>query len=325
MPLSLEEYATWLDQRDDLYWPAPPKVEPAKAKPHLRRLRDIRIITFNTYGTLLAIRDGELHLVHPNAFVMDTALDKTIQEFKMWQYMSRKPGKPSEYMLQIYRQILDELQMRPAGQERYPEVRVNEVWERIVKRLLKKEYPIDTEFYGSLNRFAECVAYFFHRSLQGVGPEPGALQTLRTLRQWGYTLGIIGDGQVFTRLQLLRALRRQGKLGCLEELFDPELIAISAEVGARRPSETLFRRVLSRVAERGLNPTNVLHVGCDVERDIAPAKRLRMRTALYAGDRAALRASRGQLEDKSMRPDLLLSELPQLALCLKDAAPNRLS
>lgn len=317
MPLTLEEYATWLDERQDLLWPAPPKVEPAKAKPYLRRLRDVRVVTFNTYGTLIAIRDGTLHLVHPNDLVMDTALDKTVQEFKMWQHMSRKPGKPSEYMRQIYTQILDELKMRPSGAERYPEVRVNEVWERIIKRLMKKEYKFDTGFYGSLNRFAECVAYFFHRSLQGVGPQPGALETLRELRRRGYLLGIIGDGQVFTRLQILRALRQQGELGSLEELFDPALIAISAEVGAKRPSETLFRRVLNEVVRRGLSAANVLHVGCNLELDIAPAKRLRMRTALYAGDKAALSATPEQLADKSLRPDLLITELKQLLLCLE--------
>lgn len=317
MPLTLEEYATWLDERNDLFWPAPPKVEPARAKPHLKRLRDVRVVTFNTYGTLVAIRDGQLYIVHPNDFIMDTALDKTIQEFKMWQHMSRKPGKPSEYMRQIYTQILDELRMQPAGTERYPEVRVNDVWERIVKRLMKKEYRFDTNFFGSLNRFAECVAYFFHRSLQGVGPQPGALETLRELKRRGYLLGIIGDGQVFTRLQILRALRRQGELQRLEELFEPDLIAISAEVGARRPSETLFRRVLNRVLEMGLSPSNVLHVGCDLELDIAPANRLRMRTALYAGDKAALRAKPEQLNDKAMRPDLLLTQLKQLLLCLE--------
>lgn len=316
MPLTLEEYAEWLENRDDLFWPKPPAVQPPKVKPLLRRLRHVRLVTFGTYGTLIAIRGGELLLVEPNRFIMETALEKTIHEFKMWPSMTRKPGKPSEYMAQQYEQLLDEAKLRPAVGERYPEVRVEQIWETIIKRLMKKEYTFDTSFYGSLERFAECVAYFFHASLQGYGPQPGALATLQRLRRHGLRLGLIGDGQVFTRVQLLRALRQEGTVESLDELFDPRFVAISAELGARRPSETLFRHVLKAAAEEGIGPENVLHVGCSVELDIVPAKRLRMRTALYAGDKAAVQASKDQLADKAKRPDVLLSELRQLLLCL---------
>src|SRR5439155_29929 len=80
----------------------PPEVERPKAKPHLTRLRGVRVVTWSIYGTLLAISGGELYLAHPNKFVMDVALDKTIQEFKMWGSMSRKPGQPADYLAQIY-------------------------------------------------------------------------------------------------------------------------------------------------------------------------------------------------------------------------------
>ena len=43
MPLTLEQYASYLDTRD-LPWPAAPAVEPPKAKPHLKRLRGIRAV-----------------------------------------------------------------------------------------------------------------------------------------------------------------------------------------------------------------------------------------------------------------------------------------
>jgi hypothetical protein len=47
--------------------------------------------------------------------------------------------------------------------------------------------------------------------------------------------------------------------------------------------------------------------------DLVPAKRLGMRTALFAGDRESLQASKEQLKDPAMRPDALLTELPQIA------------
>jgi hypothetical protein len=79
MPLSLEQYAAWLDKRPDLHWPAPPEPDPVKAKPHLVRLPEVRAVLWNVYGTLLNVAGGELWFEHPQAFVMSVALDKTIQ------------------------------------------------------------------------------------------------------------------------------------------------------------------------------------------------------------------------------------------------------
>ena len=55
MPLTLEQYADYLDKRQ-LSWPSPPEVAPPKARPYLVRLPNIRAVTWSAYGTLLAIR-----------------------------------------------------------------------------------------------------------------------------------------------------------------------------------------------------------------------------------------------------------------------------
>ena len=56
----------------------------------------------------------------------------------------------------------------------------------------------------------------------------------------------------------------------------------------------------------------MLHVGSHLTRDIAPAKRLGFRTALFAGDRHSLVATPEQLKDPALRPDALITELPQV-------------
>ncbi len=84
-----------------------------KARPHLQPLPGIRAVMWNIYGTLLAIPLGELVFEHPQAFIMSNALDKTIQEFKMWGSMSRKPGQPADYMQTIYLQTI--LEQRPSA------------------------------------------------------------------------------------------------------------------------------------------------------------------------------------------------------------------
>lgn len=313
MPLSLEEYATLLARRPDLPWPAPPKATPVKARPHLVRLPEVRAILWNLYGTLLAIPQGELLFEHPQAFIMSNALDKTIQEYKMWASMSRKPGQPSEYLLQIYRQILTEQQSVPGGGERNPEVQVERVWEAIIKRLLQKDYKFDASMLGSLNEFSRKVAYFFHASLQGTACYDGAATALRHVADCGLTQGLLADGQCFSTVQLQRGLSVQDANLRLDDVFTDGLTVLSCDVRGKKPSERLFRRALELLQERGISPGEVLHIGSRVQHDLVPARRLGMRTGLFAGDKTSLQATPEQLKEPPGRPDVLLTELAQIA------------
>src|SRR5262245_53269910 len=197
MPLTLEQYATYLDKRG-LPWPVPPAVKGPKARPHLVPLPGVRVVIWNVYGTLVNISGGELLFEHPQQFVMDVALDKTLQEFKMWGSMTRKPGQPSEYLGTLYRRALDEQRMEPARGEKFPELAAERVWEDIIKKLFQKEYQFDTDFYGSLNEFSRKVAYFFHASLQGTACYAGAAAALKYVKDRGLKQGLLADGQCFT-------------------------------------------------------------------------------------------------------------------------------
>src|SRR5262249_52276970 len=127
MPLTLEQYISYLDTRD-IAWPTPPEIKRPKAKPHLIRLPSIRAVTWNVYGTLIAISGGHLLFEHPQSMVMDIALDKTIQEFKMWGSMTRKPGQPADYLREIYDDLLTQQRLSSGG-EKYPEVVAERIWE----------------------------------------------------------------------------------------------------------------------------------------------------------------------------------------------------
>ncbi|MFQ3651035.1 MAG: HAD family hydrolase [Gemmataceae bacterium] len=308
MPLSLEQYADYLDTRSDLPWPAAPTPTPVRAKPHLVALPGIRAVLWNVYGTLLAIPLGELVFEHPQPFIMSNALEKTIQEFKMWASMSRKPGQPSDYMLSIYQQILLENKTGPSG-ERFPEAASDRIWETILKRLLQKDYKFDTNFYGALNEYSRKVAYFFHASLQATACYPGASLAVRHLSEKGIIQGLLGEGQCFTPVQVARGLRSQ----------DPSLVVpwgdqvtLSYECRGRKPSERLFRLGLERLQSRDISAPEVLHIGSRIKEDILPARRLGMKTALFAGDKTSLQATQEQLKDPNSRPDILLTELSQL-------------
>lgn len=316
MALTLEEYAEHLEKRPDLAWPAPPEVHPAKARPCLVELPEVRVVTWSVYGTLLAISGGELYLQHPQKFVMELALDKTLQEFKMWKAMTRKPGHPASQLHLMYNNALNELQFHAGSNERHPEVDAARIWESIVKKLLSNEYVFDTAFYGSLDDYARKIAYFFHASLQGTACYSEAANTLhelhRRLARRGGCQGLLADGQCFTTVQLHRALLRQGLKTGWDALMPPGLRVLSWEVRARKPSERLFREMLRRLRERGYEPREVLHVGSHLLHDVAPARKLGMRTALFAGDKASLHANGELLRQPQSRPDVLLTELGQV-------------
>jgi FMN phosphatase YigB (HAD superfamily) len=308
MALSLEQYADSLATRD-LVWPRPPAPVSAKARPHLEDLSGVRLVACNIYGSLLGIATGNLVFEHPTKLVMDVALDKTVQEFKMWQSMSRKPGQPSEYMYELYKKALHELRLAASPGEKHPEIVAEKIWDNIVKKLQKKDYKYDVATLGSIEALLGKIAYFFHASLQGTVPYPGLAATLEDLRSRGIKLGLLADAQSFTMLQLQRAL---GEGVRASEIFPANLRSLSFEVGGRKPSERLFKHFLAAAAKQGILPDAILHLGSRIIEDIAPAKKLGMKTALFAGDKESLRATAEQFKDPAFRPDLLLTELAQL-------------
>ena len=312
MPLTLEQYADSYLPGRGLPWPAAPAVRPPKkVRPHLEPVK-ARAVLWTAYGTLLAIPGGEIWFEHPQDFVTDAALDKTIKEFNMWNSMSRKPGAPSAYMKELYTKALTALRMAGSGGEKYPEVQCERVWDDIVKKLLQKEYQFDVGRYGALNEFVKKVAYFYHASIQGVGAYPGAADTVRMLGERGVVNGLLCDGQAFTPAQIHKALREQDPGFDVAAAFPANLRVLSADRRARKPSDTLFKAGVEALAARGLKPSDALHVGSNLARDIAPAKKFGFRTALFAGDKESLAASPDQIKDPAYRPDVLVTELPQL-------------
>jgi FMN phosphatase YigB (HAD superfamily) len=276
-------------------------------------LKGIRAVTWNIYGTLLAITGGELLFEHPDDFLMETALSKTIHEFKMWGAMSRKPGQPSDYLKQIYSKLLIEQQTRPSGGEKHPEIRADSLWESFIKKLLQKDYRIDAASFGSLNEFSRKVAYFFHASLQGTMCYPGAADALRHVKELGMQQGLLADAQSFTLVQLERGLHQQSPGLALGEVFDSDLNAYSYDLRARKPSPRLFRPILSALARRGIAPGQTLHVGARLDHDLAPARRLGMRTALFAADKASVEPGQVAAHELSSGSDVILTRLDQIA------------
>lgn len=312
MPLTLEQYIESLDSRGDLPWPVGPRPDPVKARPSLHPL-PVRAVFWTVYGTLVAIPGGELRYEHEHAFVTDAAFDKVIKEFKMWQSMSRKPGAPAAYMKELFRKALTTIRMAGGGGEKFPEVQAERVWDDIVRKLQQKEYTFDAGTYGSVGDYVKKIAYFYHASIQGAGAYPGAADALRLAADRGAVQGLLADGQAFTGGQLRRCLKQQDPGFELDAVMPAAFRIVSAERKAKKPSDTLFKAAAQAALTKGIPPAEILHVGSSLARDIAPAKKHGFRTALFAGDKNSLVGTPAELKDPALRPDVLLTELPQIA------------
>ncbi|MCA9080870.1 MAG: HAD family hydrolase, partial [Planctomycetaceae bacterium] len=313
MSQTLTQYLDWLDERQDLLWPAPPAFRPLKATPTLKPLHGIRLVTFNPYGTLLHIDQGRLVHLHPQKVRTQIALEKTINEFNMWNSMSRKPGQPWEYMLQQYTKLLEERQMAGTGRKGdYPEIDSTAIWHKVVERLRKNEYQYDEDRLGDPAELAEKVAYFFHASMQGVAASTNAVATLLHLQEQGIRCGLLGDGQSFTVPQIMRAFRQQRSLASPGLVLSNDSLILSTQVGLRQPSPGLYEHARDVVRTLGIQPGQVLHVSHRHEDDLVLAKAAGFRCALYAADEATCLVEKAKIRDPELRPDRLITDLKQL-------------
>lgn len=312
MPQSLDEYAQWLSERD-LRWPAAPKFEPIPAAPFLKPLPGIKAVAWDVYGTLLRISDGELLFIHPQAMRMEIALDKTIKEFNMWQSMSRKPGKPWEYMLQLYTNAYDDLRLAGSGRKGdLTEIDAARVWFKILEKLDKNDYQYDVGQYGDLDDLSQKIAYFYHSCLQGTEAAAGAAATVHALGEAGVKQGLIADGQCFTPTQMLRAFQVDGTLPEPAGWISPGLSTLSFLEGVRKPSKSLYIAAAQRFRDAGFDPDQVLFVASRLREDLVVAKSVGFRTALFAGEKLSLKATAADLKDPAVKPDRLLTQLTQV-------------
>ncbi len=313
MSLSLAEYSDTLDERR-LIWPRVPAAVPVKASPSIKPLADIKLVLWDVYGTLLRISEGRFLTFPEEEARLQIALDKTIHEFNMWKHMYRKPGPPWQSMIGLYRNIVDRLSM--VGTQRkgdFTDVNMADVWQAIIERLFEKEYQFDEALYGDLHAFSEKVAYFFHANLQATEARKSAVQAMTDVSAAGILQGLLADGQSFTLVQLLRALAQQATLPPLYELFRPETLVLSSQLGIRKPSRTLYEHAVLQARSLGIPASGILHVSCRLKTDLVPAKAAGMKTALLVAEKCGIEVPAELLKDPATRPDRLMTDLSQMA------------
>jgi FMN phosphatase YigB (HAD superfamily) len=93
-----------------------------------------------------------------------------------------------------------------------------------------------------------------------------ALPTLRALLERGYTIGV-ATNRAYGGVLFLEDLRDMGLL----PMFAPEAIAVSADLGIRKPNPALFQHAIAAML---LAPTEVAMIGDNIVADVWGAQRL---------------------------------------------------
>lgn len=102
-----------------------------------------------------------------------------------------------------------------------------------------------------------------------LGLVPGAAAALRDWSGRGLSLGIASNAQAYTRPELAAALE---PAGLVPEIFAPDLVLWSWQLGFSKPDPYFFQTLLARLAARGIKPGEALMVGDRADNDIAPAR-----------------------------------------------------
>lgn len=281
---------------------------PSDTAERLRYLPDIRCVAFDFYGTMFLSGTGGLG-------VEGEPEDHAERARRALRSADIKPGTSRDYPGETGRRAIERFEERLSAFEesrrergiRHPEPDIGELWHRVL-RDLSGEGLLENSIGGEK---ARLFALEFELQVNEVWPAPGLEKVIGELRG-SRDLGIISNSQFYTPLTF-RALTGRSP----EEMgFDPSLLIWSYKVGLKKPSLDFYRHFTRRLEKRDYEPRQVLYVGNDIRRDVAPARKLGMKTALYAGDRRSVRHDRGEPQREPFKADLILTALPQLLSCL---------
>lgn len=270
---------------------------PTEVSPRLGQLDGIQAVLFDIYGTLLISGSGDVGVAtkmsKPDAFL--DALRAAGQHYS---------GEAEAGLDAFHDEIAKEHATLKADGIDFPEVRIGEIWSRVIAGWHQSGHS-DSEADPEV---VQRLAIEYEMRVNPVWTMPGLVDTLSALGASGKTLGIVSNAQVFTR-KLFEPLT--GKT--LDGLgFVGELCFWSYEHRHAKPGTYLYEQAADVLLACGLSPESTLYVGNDMRNDIWPASRVGFKTALFAGDQRSLRMREDDADVADTVPDVIVTELSQL-------------
>jgi putative hydrolase of the HAD superfamily len=274
--------------------------QPTGVPPKLARLKGIKAVFFDVYGTLFISGAGDIGTSLSGSRA--DSLHDALSAAGFTGDLSHASEQGTELIAREIEKA--QTQSRAEGIE-YPEIDIRTIFTEVLHQLTDRSFVRGTVSDESVTR----VAVEYELRVNPVWPMPALNETLAALRRKGLLLGIISNAQFYTTLTF-RALLADTpeKLG-----FEKDLITWSFETLEAKPSFQLFTRTLHRLEEKyGILPGESLHVGNCMLNDIWPASRAGCKTALFAGDRRSYRPREEDPRCSAIRPDTVITNLQQV-------------
>ncbi len=286
-------------------------IVPARIPARLRKIKHAGAILWDVYGTLLALPVGDLERTLDQKETMFKAFKQTAREFGFDRFTN---GNPAENLMELYVREIEKTHRRKRGHGVFsPEVKIEQIWLRIIRRLETSGYKPDGGAKTDLD-LAFRVAYFFDDVYQAKALYPGTRKVLEGIKNLGLRQGIISNAQFYTPIALKMLL---GQSGCraadpMKHLFDSRLVFFSYRLGVSKPNPLGFEKARSRLQSMGIEPARVVYVGNDILNDMIPACKVGFRGVLFAGDRESLRLRKDHPDCRGFKPEAVIKSLPQL-------------
>jgi len=248
---------------------------------------EIDALLFDVYGTLFISGSGDISLARS----FDSPDERLAALLKKYDIAIAAHALREQFLASIEKA---HARSRDKGIA-YPEVQIDSLWQVIT----------GIQDVATVRDFA--IEY--ELLVNPVGPMPHLAELLAACRRAHLAMGIISNAQFFTPLLFDWFLDKPpDKLG-----FSEDLLFYSWRWGCAKPSEILFAAAARRLADRGIDRQRVLYIGNDMHNDILPAREIGFRTALFAGDQRSLRLRRDDPRCAALEPDLIVTDLIQLA------------
>lgn len=208
-------------------------------------MKKFRAILWDVYGTLLQAPRGDLDSLVRRRAELLAAFEQTAREFQL----DLSPE-------QLCQRFLDGIASARSRLSRHPEIRIEEVWLQLTPQIAPRR-----------------IAFYFEQQANPKRPMPGARETVLRARERGLRQGIVSNAQFYTRIELSELIG--------DNIFDPDLMFLSCDLGVAKPDLTAFRLAAETLARSGIQPSECLYVGDSLENDIRPARAVGFEALLF--------------------------------------------
>lgn len=274
-------------------------------KTSLCQIEDIKCVALDFYGTMFISAVGEIGIDEEqelnSARFFANALEDT-----GFTILDEEAGMRGTYLFEDT--VKDHIEAGKDNGIDVPEPVITGVWADVLTTL-REEDLIEGEITPDK---ARLFGIEFEFRINDVWPVPDLKNILSEILDQDIKLGIISNSQYYTPLTFEAIMgKTPTELG-----FDPNLLVWSYKTGRKKPSPAFYQLFVDAARQQGIEPQEVLYIGNDIRKDIAPAKKVGMKTALYVGDERSMRHEAHHLQQERFIADIMIDDLHQILECL---------